>query len=436
MERVRAEGRARPMCHYEISSLAKNSFRVVTVNLYNPHVKDEEVRAFLGRYMDNVSSARLLRDSLGFWNGRRGFQALLREDPKGLGGYLHPPAMFSLGADRGTLYYARQPPFCRRCMAYGHTLALCSTRKCRFCGSSEHEAKDCVEPKACHGCGSLVHLWRDCPVRQRSYASAAGGGAGDGGRRGGDGDPDPSTGPEGTGTMQEQEKKAAAGEEVEKEGMGAVETDGEEGLEEKGGRRVEKPMKTAAEKETKKALEAGQEGEEGKEAEGDDGGDEAEKKETVIEEVEEGAVTGQKGEAGKGDSEVSSARVEEMRGMVEELAGRGDRDSPLPFPPPDKKIRVGTVSRGRRDGGTEGVARQETKKGEVAGPLLVPSSTPLLLLTEMDLSGMAVEGGPCFLFEGTGSSVKSSTEGKTLEVVEGGKKPRAYRELRRRSTQE
>uniref|UniRef100_A0AAZ3PS75 CCHC-type domain-containing protein n=1 Tax=Oncorhynchus tshawytscha TaxID=74940 RepID=A0AAZ3PS75_ONCTS len=144
--------------------LSKNNFRVVTVNIYNPYVKDEEVRAFLGRYMDNVSSARHLKDSLGFWNGRRGFQALLREDPKGHGGYLHPPAMFSLG-----------PPFCRRCMAYGHIFASCSTRKCRFCGSEEHEARDCDKPKACHGCGSSAHLWRGCPARQRSYASAAGG---------------------------------------------------------------------------------------------------------------------------------------------------------------------------------------------------------------------------------------------------------------------
>uniref|UniRef100_A0AAZ3PZR7 CCHC-type domain-containing protein n=1 Tax=Oncorhynchus tshawytscha TaxID=74940 RepID=A0AAZ3PZR7_ONCTS len=142
-------------------SLAKNNFRVVTVNIYNPYVKDEEVRAFLGRYMDNVSSARHLKDSLGFWNGRRGFQALLREDPKGHGGYLHPPAMFSLG-----------PPFCRRCMAYGHIFASCSTRKCRFCGSEEHEARDCDKPKACHGCDSSAHLWRGCPARQRSYASA------------------------------------------------------------------------------------------------------------------------------------------------------------------------------------------------------------------------------------------------------------------------
>ncbi|CDQ85382.1 unnamed protein product [Oncorhynchus mykiss] len=83
--------------------------------------------------------------------------------------------MFSLGADRGTLFYARQPLFCRRCMAYGHILVSCSTRKCRFCGSGEHEAKDCDELKVCHGCGSSAHLWQECPACQRSYVSAVGG---------------------------------------------------------------------------------------------------------------------------------------------------------------------------------------------------------------------------------------------------------------------
>uniref|UniRef100_A0AAZ3NXR0 CCHC-type domain-containing protein n=1 Tax=Oncorhynchus tshawytscha TaxID=74940 RepID=A0AAZ3NXR0_ONCTS len=184
LRKAKEESETKPMCYYKVTNLAKSNFRVVTVTMYNPHVTDEEVRAFLGRYMDNISSGRLLKDSLGFWTGKRGYQALLREDPSGFGGYLHPPAMFSLGADRGTLFYARQPPFCRRCMAYGHVLASCNTRRCRFCGSEEHEARDCVEPKKCHGCGSVAHLWRDCPARRRSYASAAGGGARaeDGGR--------------------------------------------------------------------------------------------------------------------------------------------------------------------------------------------------------------------------------------------------------------
>ncbi|CAB1340593.1 unnamed protein product [Coregonus sp. 'balchen'] len=136
---------------------------------------EEEVRAFLGRYMDNVSSARLLKDTLGFWNGRRSFLALLKEDPGGLGGYLHPPVLFSLGADRGPLFYARQPPFCRRCMKYGHNFASCGGRKCRVCGSGAHEAKDCDESKKCHGRGSSAHVWRDCMACHKSYAAAAGG---------------------------------------------------------------------------------------------------------------------------------------------------------------------------------------------------------------------------------------------------------------------
>ncbi|CAB1312771.1 unnamed protein product [Coregonus sp. 'balchen'] len=152
MKKAREVEKARPMCHYEVTSLAKNNFRVITVNMYNPHVKDEEVRAFMGRYMDNVSSARLLKDSLGFWNGKRSFQDLLREDPMGLGGYLHPPALW---ADMGTLLYACQPPFCRRCMAYGHNFASCGEKKCRVCGSEAHEARDCDESKKCHGCMQL-----------------------------------------------------------------------------------------------------------------------------------------------------------------------------------------------------------------------------------------------------------------------------------------
>uniref|UniRef100_A0A673WIC1 CCHC-type domain-containing protein n=1 Tax=Salmo trutta TaxID=8032 RepID=A0A673WIC1_SALTR len=277
LKRVREVGGDKPMAHYEVSSLARSNFRVVTVNIYNPHVKDEEVRAFLGRYMDKVSSARLLRDSLGFWNGRRGFQALLREDPKGLGGFLHPPAMFSLGADRGTLFYARQPPFCRRCMAYGHTVASCSTRKCRFCGSGEHEARDCDEPKACHGCGSSAHLWRECPARHRSYASAAGGRAGDGGRGGKE---NQETGACPDGQTPREETAAPRGEGQRREKVGE---DGEKGKEEDG-------VKGAARKETATAV--------GEEVEKD-------KKEGPEGDLE-------RGEGGKewGDSEMSSALVE------------------------------------------------------------------------------------------------------------------------------
>uniref|UniRef100_A0A8K9WPM1 CCHC-type domain-containing protein n=1 Tax=Oncorhynchus mykiss TaxID=8022 RepID=A0A8K9WPM1_ONCMY len=66
----------------------------------------------------------------------------------------------------------RGPPFCRRCMAYGHILASCSIKKCRICGSAEHEARECDEPKACHGCGSSAHLWREKNANSQSYVNS------------------------------------------------------------------------------------------------------------------------------------------------------------------------------------------------------------------------------------------------------------------------
>jgi hypothetical protein len=321
LKMARELGNERPMCHYEVTSLGKTNFRLVTVNMYNPHVSDEEVRAYLERYMDKVSSGRLQRDSLGFWNGRRGFQALLREDPNGLDGYLHPPAMFSLGADRGTLYYARQPPFCRRCMAYGHNFASCSTKKCRICGSAEHEAKDCDEPKACHGCGSSAHLWRDCPVRHRSYASAAGGGAGagDGGRRGGTKktSPDQGMGPE-------EKKEEAAG------GKGK-DTGAEEKNEER--KRVE-------ERERKMVEDV-----------------------LVAETVEGGEGVGKGGR--EWGEDLSSFLGEEMLEMVEELRAKGACISPVsPVPPLTPLPEKPRKKKGKRRGSATGSEREGGEEGE------------------------------------------------------------------------
>uniref|UniRef100_A0A8C7NNL8 CCHC-type domain-containing protein n=1 Tax=Oncorhynchus mykiss TaxID=8022 RepID=A0A8C7NNL8_ONCMY len=330
-----------PLCHYAVTSLAKNNFRVVTVTMYNPHVKDEEVRAFLGRYMDNVSSARYLRDSLGFWNGRRGFQALLRESPKSVDGYLHPPAMFSLGADRGTLYYARQPPFCRRCMAYGHILASCSAKKCRFCGSEEHEAKECDEPKACHGCGSRAHLWRDCPARHRSYASAAGGGAGDGGRK----ERTRADCMDGTGekTSQEEDgKKDEVGRKRRGEEKNGTEGEKKKGTEEGGG--AEKREKGTV---VREGVEEGmgtvvREGVE-------EGTGTVTEKEGGVEVGGEGVVGG--GDGGKewGDSLPGFLEVE-MRDLVEGLVGMGRCVSPLPPSPKKKGIKRGSLAGSEREG--------------------------------------------------------------------------------------
>lgn len=182
MEKVKEAKGERPLSFFNIVCLARRNFRTINIHMYNPHVTDMAVAAFLGRYCEVTSGARYVKDSLGFWNGRRQFQVLLREDPGGFEGFLHPPAVFSLGSDRGMLFYARQPPFCRKCREYGHGTASCGLVKCRFCMSEEHEAKNCTAPKECHGCGSKQHLFRECPARQQTYAAAAAGGRMAGGK--------------------------------------------------------------------------------------------------------------------------------------------------------------------------------------------------------------------------------------------------------------
>ncbi|CAB1334198.1 unnamed protein product [Coregonus sp. 'balchen'] len=300
MKKARKVEKARPMCHYEVTSLAKNNFRVITVNMYNPHVKDEEVRVFMGRYMDNVSSARLLKDFLGFWNGRRSFQALLREDPKGLGGYLHPPALFSLGADRGTLFYAHQPPFCRRCMAYGHNFASCGAKKCRVCGSEAHEARDCDESKKCHGTPvegvyGLSQVVCSCSWWGSRWGSRRGG-------RGG-GVSDPSAGPEAIPAMTEEEPRTAAGGEGDGQRTAVAVPEGEVVPETEGSVGEEVPETEAAEGEEVGEVPATTLGGEEK---GGEGGPEW------------------------GESEMSSAQGDEVREMMEELVIKGGWVSPLP----------------------------------------------------------------------------------------------------------
>ncbi|CAB1335594.1 unnamed protein product [Coregonus sp. 'balchen'] len=154
----------------EVTSLARNNFRVVTVNMYSPHVKDEEVRAFMVRYMDNVSSARLLKDSLGFWNGEEKLPGSVEGRPKGPG---------------------RLPSSSSSVLPGGLTGGRCIMPVSPLSADDAWPmTRDCDESKKCHGCGSSAHLWRECAARHKSNAAAAGRGAGagegDGGGRGGE----------------------------------------------------------------------------------------------------------------------------------------------------------------------------------------------------------------------------------------------------------
>ncbi|KAL3991321.1 forkhead box protein L [Sarotherodon galilaeus] len=108
-------------------------------------------------------------DGLGIWTGKRQFRIKLEADTNAEDGYRHPPAVFSIGANRGFLVYAGQPPACRKCGSTEHVVEQCDQMKCRSCGKFGHITRDCKEPKRCHLCDSEAHIARDC-TKPRPYA--------------------------------------------------------------------------------------------------------------------------------------------------------------------------------------------------------------------------------------------------------------------------
>ena len=169
---ARTRAGEKPFTDYEILNLDRPNFRIITVHMYNPYVTKEKIVAFLSEYGEVIPGHRKLMDQLGFWTGRTQFHVLLKADADGVEGLSHPPAFFSIAADRGFLFYSRQPPFCRRCKKHGHNEGACGFVWCQDCRAFGHETRDCPFPKKCHGCGKTGHLNKDCPERKRSYAEA------------------------------------------------------------------------------------------------------------------------------------------------------------------------------------------------------------------------------------------------------------------------
>lgn len=162
-----------PRSDYKVESLVRLNFRFITVHMHNPHVPDSALISFLNKHVDVISGVRRLRDDLGVWTAKRQVQALLRPDASGFDGFQHPPASFSIGADRGFLFYSRQPLFCRKCQGFGHPEDSCGLQRCRNCGELGHVARDCRRAKRCNLCNKEGHLYKDCPERRQSYADVA-----------------------------------------------------------------------------------------------------------------------------------------------------------------------------------------------------------------------------------------------------------------------
>ncbi|MBN3285520.1 ZCHC3 protein, partial [Polyodon spathula] len=135
----------------------------MTVHMFNPYVSDYDVELFLSRYCSSVAGGVLLRDKNGIWTGKRQFRVDLKPDADGYDGFKHPPANFSIGPNRGYLFYSGQPQHCRKCGKFGHLAVLCDNVICRNCQGAGHEAKDCLVGKKCSICDSEGHLFKQCP---------------------------------------------------------------------------------------------------------------------------------------------------------------------------------------------------------------------------------------------------------------------------------
>lgn len=92
---------------------------------------------FLERHCEAVKGGQRVRDRFGIWTGKRRFYVKLRVDPSVSGSLVHLPGSFTIGPNRGFLYYPGQPAYCRRCGGEGHVKADCEGQRCRFCGAAD-----------------------------------------------------------------------------------------------------------------------------------------------------------------------------------------------------------------------------------------------------------------------------------------------------------
>ncbi|MBN3311742.1 ZCHC3 protein, partial [Atractosteus spatula] len=84
---------------------------------------------------------------------------------------LHPPVSFSIGLNRGYLYYLGQPTRCCKCRAQGHIAKDCVDVVCCRCGKVGHVVNECTVVMTFNLYGNNDHLYNKCPKRDRSFAA-------------------------------------------------------------------------------------------------------------------------------------------------------------------------------------------------------------------------------------------------------------------------
>lgn len=148
---------------FGVQPLFMQEEKVITVHLYNPFADINLVRAFLSSYCDNLRGGDKIFNNFQIWSGKYRFFGTFKNDSSCVGGVRRPPAVFTIGGERGFLFYPGQPRYCRKCMMYGHVSGECDQElKCRFCGKGGHAARDCKEGRVCDICHKPGHMAKQC----------------------------------------------------------------------------------------------------------------------------------------------------------------------------------------------------------------------------------------------------------------------------------
>lgn len=152
---------------FGVQPLFMQEEKVITVHLYNPFADINLVRAFLSNYCDDLRGGDKIFNNFKIWSGKYRFFGTFKNDSSCVGGVRRPPAVFTIGGERGFLFYPGQPRYCRKCMRYGHVSGECDQElKCRFCGKGGHVARDCKEGRVCDICQKPGHMAKQCGTYQ------------------------------------------------------------------------------------------------------------------------------------------------------------------------------------------------------------------------------------------------------------------------------
>ncbi|MBN3313979.1 ZCHC3 protein, partial [Atractosteus spatula] len=166
----------KPLSDYVVEPLFVRENRPLTVHMFNPYVPEEDVEIFLRRFVDITAKSTKVIDRNRYWTGKRKYFVRLRTISAQEDGFLHPPATFYIGVNRGYLHYPGQPLTCRRCGKEGHFAANCKEVVCRKCGKTGHVGASCKKGKTCNLRGEEGHLYKDCPLSHTSVSREAAGG--------------------------------------------------------------------------------------------------------------------------------------------------------------------------------------------------------------------------------------------------------------------